>query len=223
MNVFISGPALTSAKNMLSVWDWGGGRTLFFVCFCFEDFKLRIKNETQDIAINHNLWNYLFFLLWGNWFYFFQLKENGLWHLIFFLSYTWQSVGFLFHVIHYGCFFFCFCFAHVSLSSHWMTAHQRSWTLTPYVCVCGHRQDTLTCLCRKEATVSSQARSPWVLPCCCHHKITTTFTQQKHAHNQHFSPLNGSVLVTNVTFLVLNHLPLLPSLFFHDIYVFSVC
>lgn len=110
--------------------------------------------------------------------------------------------------------FFCFCFAHVSLSSHWMTAHQRSWTLTPYVCVCGHRQDTLTCLCRKEATVSSQARSPWVLPCCCHHKITTTFTPQKHAHNQHFSPLNSSVLVTNVTFLVLNHLPLLPSLFF---------
>lgn len=51
-----------------------------FFCFRFEDFKLRIKNETQNIAINHNLWCWLF--LWENWFYFFQLKENGLWHLI---------------------------------------------------------------------------------------------------------------------------------------------
>lgn len=51
MNVFISGPALTSSKNLLSVWDWGGGRIppfFFLFCFCFEDFKLRIKNETQN-------------------------------------------------------------------------------------------------------------------------------------------------------------------------------
>lgn len=27
----------------------------FLFYFCFEDFKLRIKNETQNIAINHNL------------------------------------------------------------------------------------------------------------------------------------------------------------------------
>lgn len=42
MNVFISGPALTSEENMLSVWDWGGGRTpfLFFVLF----FILRISS-----------------------------------------------------------------------------------------------------------------------------------------------------------------------------------
>lgn len=35
----------------------------FFVLFRFrfEDFKLRIKNETQNIAINHNLWSWLFF------------------------------------------------------------------------------------------------------------------------------------------------------------------
>lgn len=73
MNVFISGPALTSAKNFLSVWDWRGGRTPFLFCFCFKDFKLRIKNETQNIAINHNLWSLVFF--GENWFNFiFQLK-----------------------------------------------------------------------------------------------------------------------------------------------------
>ena len=78
--------------------------------FCFEDFKLRIKNETQDIAINHNLWSFLFFCGRTIFIFFFQLKEK--WSMafnIFFLSYTWQSVGFWFHVIHYGCFFFFFC------------------------------------------------------------------------------------------------------------------
>lgn len=132
MNVFISGPALTSAKNMLSVWDWGGGRTPFFFCFCFEDFKLRIKNETQNIAINHNLWSWLFFYYYyfGRTVFFPTQRKWSMAFNIFFLSYTWQSVGFLFHVIHYGCFF-----AHVFLSSHWMTAHRGCWTLTPCVCL----------------------------------------------------------------------------------------
>lgn len=114
MNVFISGPALTSAENMLSVWDWGGGRTPFFVffCFCFEDFKLRIKNETQNIAINHNLWSFFFLLLfWENWFYFFSNSKKMVYGIynIFFLSYTWQSVGFLLHVIHMGVYFLPMC------------------------------------------------------------------------------------------------------------------
>lgn len=66
------------------------------------------------------------------------------------------------------------------------------------------------------------------LPGCCHaaadiKEKTETFPQQKHAHNPHFSPLNGrALLVTVVTFLVLNHLPPLPSLL-RDVCVFSVC
>lgn len=51
---------------------------IFFVLFCFEDFKLRIKTKTQDIAINHNLWswpylweNRISFLCFASFFYFF--------------------------------------------------------------------------------------------------------------------------------------------------------
>lgn len=119
MNVFISGPALTSAKNFLSVWDWGGGRTPFYFCFVF---VLRISSwESKMIhrknSHNHNLWSWPF--CGRTDFIFFPTKRK--WSMafnIFFLSYTWQSVGFLFHVFHYGCFF-----AHMFLRSHWMTAH----------------------------------------------------------------------------------------------------
>lgn len=210
MNVFISGPALTSSKNLLSVWDWGGGRTpLFLFYFCFEDFKLRIKNETQNIAINHNLWSWPFFFC-GRTDFIFSNSKKMVYGIYYLLSYTWQSVGFLFHVIHNGCFL-----AHALLSSRWTTAHWGSWTFTSCVCLwtqAGHCH----CLCRAEATVSFQACSPWVLPCCWH-KRKKTITQQKHAHNPHLAPLNSSILLlTIVTFLVLNHSPLLPSPL-HDI------
>lgn len=92
MNVFISGPVLTPAKNVLSVWDWGGGRTPF--CYFFvlriSSWESKVRHKTTVCEVD--------FFLWENRF-FFQLKENG-----FFLSYTWRSVRFLFHVIHYGCF-----------------------------------------------------------------------------------------------------------------------
>lgn len=78
---------------------------LFFFCCCFEDFKLRIKNETQNIAINHNLWTFFFV---GD-FIFFQLKEKKMAFNIFFLSYTWQSVrGFDFMWLTMGV-FLCPC------------------------------------------------------------------------------------------------------------------
>lgn len=59
MNVFISGPALTSAKtkNMLSVWDWGGGRTPFcFVLFClflFLFWGFQAENQKWDTKHSH--------------------------------------------------------------------------------------------------------------------------------------------------------------------------
>lgn len=92
MNVFISGPELTSSKILLSVWDWGGGRTPYFMfIFCFGDFKLRIK--TYKTAINQNMWR------WHFWDFFFQ-HNDGLWHFnIIFLSCIWQSVS-LFYVSH---------------------------------------------------------------------------------------------------------------------------
>lgn len=58
MNVFISGPALTFFKEFAQCvrLRWRQDPPFFFVLFfCFEDFKLRIKTKTQDIAINHNL------------------------------------------------------------------------------------------------------------------------------------------------------------------------
>lgn len=118
----------------LSVWDWGGGRTPLFFLFCFFLFVLRIwsweSKMRHKTAINHDLWSWLFV---GELILFFPTQRK--WSMafsIFFLSYTWQSVRFLFHVIHYGCLFFARVFF---LSSHWMTAHQGSWTLTPCVCL----------------------------------------------------------------------------------------
>lgn len=53
MNVFISGPALTSAENNAQCvrLRWRQDPLVFFVLFFFvrfEDLKLRIKNETQN-------------------------------------------------------------------------------------------------------------------------------------------------------------------------------
>lgn len=66
------------------------GPPFFVLFFCFEDFKLRIKTKTQDIAINHNLWSwpylweirisflcFVFFLFFS---FFLTQKQNGLWH-----------------------------------------------------------------------------------------------------------------------------------------------
>lgn len=225
MNVFISGPALTSAKNLLSVWDWGGGRTPFFV---FKDFKLRIKNETQYIAINHNLWSWLF--LWENWFclfffvLFFHLKQK--WSMafnIFFLSYTWQSVGFLFHVIYNG----CFC-AHVFLEFSLNDCTPGELNLKPLVCVCGHGREAVTCPCGAEATVSFFSQASLSLGVAnaaghCKQQNTHKHTQQKHAHNQHVSPMNSSVLlVTIVTVLVLKPLATSSISFYMTFHVFIV-
>lgn len=85
MNVFISGPALTSAENNAQCvrLRWRQD-PLFCFCFCFKDLKLRIKNKTHNIAINHDLWSWLF--VGEVTLFFFQLKENGV--MLFFLSYT---------------------------------------------------------------------------------------------------------------------------------------
>lgn len=53
-----------------------------------------------------------------------------------------------------------------------------SWTLTP-VCICGHRQDTVTCLCRMEATVSFHHAHPG----CCH--TAASCKQKTHSKNMH--------------------------------------
>lgn len=149
MNVFISGPELTSSKILLSVWDWGGGRTPYFMfIFCFGDFKLRIK--TYKTAINQNMWR------WHFWDFFFQ-HNDGLWHFnIIFLSCIWQSVG-LFYVSH-SVGVLCPYVCEFSLN-----VHQGRWTLTP-VCIHGHRPDAMTCLCNMEATVPFY----WALPGRCH-------------------------------------------------------
>lgn len=66
MNVFISGPALTFFKEFAQCvrLRWRQDPPFFVLFFCFEDFKLRIKTKTQDIAINHNLWSWPY--LWEN-------------------------------------------------------------------------------------------------------------------------------------------------------------
>lgn len=155
--------------------------------------------------------------------FFFHLKQK--WSMafnIFFLSYTWQSVGFLFHVIYDG----CFC-AHVFLSSHWMTAHLGSWTLTPRVCV---SVDTGGALWparaeRRLLYLFLKLCSSWVLPMlqATKNKKTHKHTQQNHAHNQHVSPPNGSVLlVTIVTVLVLKPLATSSISLYMTFPVFSV-
>lgn len=180
-----------------------------FFCFCFEDFKLRIKNETQNIAINHNLWSWLFFFSWEILFFPTQRKWSMAFN-IFFLSYTWQSVGFLFHVW----VFFYPCVLEFSLND----CTQGSWTLTPCVCLwtqAGHCdllvQNGGYCIFSSLLSLGVATLLPF----------KNTFTQPKHAHNRHLSPPNGSVLTTLVTFLVLNHLSL-PLSLSHDVNVFSV-
>lgn len=139
------------------------------------------------------------------------------------LGNTWQSVGFLVQVSHYGCFIFIFLlikffffFAHLFLRSHWMTAHQWRWTLCVRVCVFLWTQTgRCPCLCSAEATVSFRACFPWVLPSCWHfmyilNKQTNKQTHSRNVHVTHRSLLWAVVfLSTVVTFLLLNHLPLL--------------
>lgn len=134
MNVFISGPALTSAENNAQCVRLRWRQDPLVFLFSFFLFVLRIwsweSKMRHKTAINHDLWSWLFV---GELILFFPTQRK--WSMafsIFFLSYTWQSVRFLFHVIHYGCLFFARVFF---LSSHWMTAHQGSWTLTPCVCL----------------------------------------------------------------------------------------
>lgn len=134
MNVFISGPALTSAENNAQCVRLRWRQDPLVFLFSFFLFVLRIWSSESKMrhktAINHDLWSWLFV---GELILFFPTQRK--WSMafsIFFLSYTWQSVRFLFHVIHYGCLFFARVFF---LSSHWMTAHQGSWTLTPCVCL----------------------------------------------------------------------------------------
>lgn len=128
---------------------------------------------------------------------------------IFFLSYTWQSVGFLFHVW----VFFYPCVLEFSLND----CTQGSWTLTPCVCLwtqAGHCdlpvQNGGYCIFSSLLSLGVATLLPF----------KNTFTQPKHAHNRHLSPPNGSVLTTLVTFLVLNHLSL--PLLFHMTYMFLV-
>lgn len=139
----------------------------------------------------------------------FSNSKKMVYGIYYLLSYTWQSVGFLLHVIHYGC-FFCPCVAEFSLND----------------CTLGELNFHLLCVSVDAGRTLSLYLFKLALPGCCHAadmKEKNPFTQQKHAHNPHFAPLNSSVLLlTIVTFLVLNHSPLLPSLL-HDVQVFSVC
>lgn len=181
--------------------------------FCFEDFKLRIKNETQDIAINHNLWSFFFVFFCGRTdFIFFQLKEK--WSMafnIFFLSYTWQSVGFWFHVIHYGCFFFCPCVLGFSLND----CTPGELNFNP-LCVSVDTGRLLwpACTERRLLYLFKLAR-----PGCCHAAAIRRKTHHtaKHAHNRHTAERSCD----NCYISCLK--PLLPSpFFFHDVRVFRV-
>jgi len=81
-----------------------------------------------------------------------------------------------------------------------------SWVLTEWLHIGGEFNPL--CVCGTEATVSFQACSPWVLPCCCHFFKKNPFNKQAETctYSTTLSPLNDSViLVTIVTFLVLNH------------------
>lgn len=106
-------------KNLLSVWDGGRGRTPFFIFilfFRFEDFKLRIKNETQNIAINHNLWSWPF---------------CGRTDFIF--SNSKKMVYGLFNIFFQLCLTVCRVF--ISCDSLWvfLFAHVMSWVLTEWL------------------------------------------------------------------------------------------
>lgn len=189
MNVFISGSALTCRELMLSVWDWGGGRTLFFFFFFKADLKLRIKKtQTNPLTM---ICEVVFFCgkpdLFCN-------SIKGLWHLIssqlhltvcrVFVSLSFLSSCFSFH-------FF----------AEWL--HTREVELYARVCVCvsADAGGTLwTCLRRQEATVSFQVCSSWVLPHCCH-----CYVGHQHIRNTH-------VIITSPPLFVLNHSPLLTFL-----------
>lgn len=152
--------------------------------------------------------------LWENWFNFFPTQRK--WSMafkIFFLSYTWQSVGFLFQVIHYGC-FFCPCVREFSLND----CAPGELNFNP-LCVSVDTGRTLWPACAERRLLYLFKPA---LPGCCHAaaiwKRKIHSHNSKHAQNLHFSPLNNSVHVTVGTFLVLNHLPLLPSLFTWHLY-----
>lgn len=134
MNVFISGSALTCSELLLNVWDWGGGRTLFFFLFCFvfKGFKAENQKDT-NISINHDLWSCLFC---GKPDFFFN-SIKGLWHLIssqlhLMVCRVFVSLNFL---LLWGFFVFFFFFA------EWL--HTREVELYALVCVCGCRQDAV--------------------------------------------------------------------------------
>lgn len=114
---------------ILSVWDWGGGRTSFLLFLFFFFFKAENQKDT-NISINHDLWSCLFFC--GKPDIFFQLNKKPMAFSI--VSVTPDSLwGFCFTD-----FFFClFVFSLVFFSFFfcWMTAHQGSWALSPCVCL----------------------------------------------------------------------------------------
>lgn len=105
MNVFISGPELTSSEILLNVWDWGGGRTpILFEFFCFGDFKLRIKMryKTEPLTIIcEGLWEFLFPTQW--------------WCMAFYSSFSVvQSASLVYVSLSMG------VFVPMYLSFHWM-------------------------------------------------------------------------------------------------------
>lgn len=149
---------------------WRQGSPLFFVLFLFWGFQA--ENQKWDTKQPLTTICEVTFFCEKSDLIFFQLKENGLWHLS---SQKYLAVcRVLISCNSLRVFFFSFLLTHVFLGSHCMSAHEGCWTLTPGVCLsclwtwAGHSH----CLCRVEATVSSQACSPWVLPRCWQTKLT---------------------------------------------------
>lgn len=127
---------------------------------------------------------------------------------IFFLSYTWQSVGFWFHVIHYGCFFFCPCVLGFSLND----CTPGELNFNP-LCVSVDTGRLLwpACTERRLLYLFKLAR-----PGCCHAAAIRRKTHHtaKHAHNRHTAERSCD----NCYISCLK--PLLPSPFFFMMYVF---
>lgn len=128
MNVFISCPALTSAENNAQCVRLRWRRAFFF--FSLRILKLRIKRtQTYPLTMICDV-----FFCCGKLDIFPTQWETAFYHL---LSYTWRSVGILFHWFFFflvGSFFF----------AEWL--HTRDVELlSPCVCVCvsGRRQDTV--------------------------------------------------------------------------------
>lgn len=176
-------------------------------------FVLRISSWESKMrhkaAINHNLWSYL--LLWEksfNFFFFFQLKENGLWHLSSrkYLAVCRVLISCNSLRVFYLFFFF---FTHVFLGSHCMTAHEGRWTLTPpplpvCVClVCGHGQGTVAACAEWRPLYLSSLLSLGVA------MLLTNKNNFKQAHkvHTHFWIVCGA-LSSHATFPVWNNLPL---------------